>query len=485
MIGRIKNALVRFFQPITSSQYFAGIRDFNNGNYKEAAERFDLIKKGVYNTSILYGKLTDFYYHRALRNRALVDFYNEDFLQCIINCKRALELDPHDRVSLNYLAHSFHHVGQYSAAIKNLRELMTLENERIDVFFNLAKLLVKADQMKEAIKILDQLIKENSKYADFFLIRGIAYSKLGNVEKSIENYRSAIDINPTLAKGLLLLGLEYIREFRYEAALDVFKQGVNSCPRDTELVFYYGLVKNIIAMLQEVDLLEKMNLNALESEKLPESLINDLTYLDDRAVSERLNNLDLDISYGEHFKFLDPIYDKACLQKLISVFKKMVKEVPEYADYKYKLATFYIKLSDLENAKFYLQESLLINPDYTDALVALLKVYENMQDLEAADRISTKILALNPEVGENHLNHGRIMLKMERFEEAVGSMNTARMLDSRFNSHLYLLGFILKENGIFSLARAAWNSVKRVYPNLHKELAKLDRQEQRMAKKST
>lgn len=479
MIGGIISAIKRFFQPIRSSQYFTGIRQFNNGNYSEASEALVLIREGVYNTSILYSRLADFYYHRSLRNLALLNYYDADYLQCIINCKRALAIHPTDKVCLNYLAHSFHHVGQYSGAIQNLRELYLQESDRTDVLVNLAKVMVKADQLRDAIEILDELVVENSNYADFYLIRGIAYAKLSINSKAIENYKEAIRINPTFGKGLLLLGLEYIRDFQYEAAYEVFRHGADVCPDNTELVFYSGLVGNIIDEIKDTDFLKQLSVDSLRSGDLPESLLNDLTYLDDRVVSERLRNLDLDISYGEHFTFLNPIYDKPCLQRLINVFTELIKKQPDYADYKYKLGSFYIKLDDFENAKKYLQEALFLNPGYEDALVSLVQLYEYEEELQQADKVNNKILALYPDTGEYHLTHGRLMMKMERYEEAVSSMNTARLLDNRFNSHLYLLGFILMENGKYSLARQAWNALKRVYPAVPNLLRRLDRLEQR------
>lgn len=478
MIGSIKNAIVRFFQPVTSSQYFTGIRQFNKGNYRKAAEALYLIRKGVYNTSILYSRLTDFYYHRSLRNRSLIDFYNGDFLQCIINCKKALEVNPEDQVSLNYLAHSFHHVGQYSAAIRNLQQLLVLEPDRLDVQVNLAKVLVKADRLRQAVEILDELIEENDQFADFFLIRGIAYAKLSQSDEAIANYKQAIKINRGLGKGLLLLGLEYIRDFQYEAAHEVFAHGVEVCSDEPELLFYYGLVGNIIRSIKDSNILNEPEQIDVMSDQLPDSLLNDLTYLDDRAVTERLNNLDLDISYGEHFTFLDPIYDKPCLERLIHVFKDLIVRNPDYADYKYKLATFFLKLGDLDNAKAYLQEALLINPGYLDALQALMGIYENESEYEEADTISTKILALAPNIASHHLNHGRIMLKMERYDEATGSMLTAARIDDRFNSHLYLLGFILSEHGEYALARSTWKQIVDEFPALHRELRKLDKLEQ-------
>jgi len=475
MIGSLLNAVKRVFQPIRSTQYFTGIRQFNQGNYTESAEALFLIRQGIYKASILYRRLADFYYHRSLRNLALLHYYEGNYKECIVNCKRALEIEAEDKVCINYLAHTFHHVGQYSSAINYLRQLYTIEEDRLDVLVNLAKILVKADETGDAISILNGLINEYPNYADFYLIRGIAHAKLNHSGEAIANYKEAIRINPQFAKCLLLLGLEYIRDFQYEAAHEVFSHGADVCPHDQEMLFYSGLMANIIGILNESGF-SKLDLeNDSELDGIPQALMNDLTYLDDRVVSERLKNLDLDISYGEHFTFLDPIYDKPCLENLIGVFKDMIADYPTYEDYKYKIATFYAKLDKIETAKFYLQEALLQNPEYEDALVSLMQIHEFEGEFEQAEKVGAKILALHPDKPEYHLNQGRIMLKMKQYSEAVGSMTTARMLNPLYNSHLYLLGFILMEAAEYELARSSWQPLRKVYADIPKLLDKVDR----------
>jgi tetratricopeptide (TPR) repeat protein len=471
MFARLKNFFRRLFQPISSSQYFVGVRLFNSGKYEESAQALQLVRQGIYKTSVLYSRLSEFYYHRALRNAALVAFYNRDFIRCIRHCKRALEVMPTDPVCRNYLAHAYHHVGQYGAAIKQLSTLSEVADGRKDVHFNLAKILVKADRMDEAIDILSALIDENARYADFHLIRGIAYARMGDSETAIRNYRESLRHNQTFTKAILLLGLEQVRITDYRAAFDTFRHGILIAPEDTDLLFYYGMTGNIISRLGESSGGDAVG----GPDGQDEAIIQDISYLDHRVVEERHVLLDLDISYGEHFTFLDPIYDKPCLSNLVQVFESLTDTFPRYADYYYKLGTFYLKLGDVGSAERVFLRALDINPGYHDALNDLASVYESEGRLDEALGMVETVLSNRPEAAEQHLARGRILLKLGKLVDAAAAMRRAMELDERYNYHLYLLGHILRDEGMPEEAASCWRQVEQYIPVAEKDIRSVER----------
>ena len=471
MLGSIKQFFGRLFHRLTKSQYSIGIKLYNDGRYEEAADALSLIREGIYRTSLLYNRLSNFYFYRALRNAALLAFYQGDYIRCIRHCQQALEVEPEEQVCRNYLAHAFHHVGQYGAAIRQLEALRSNSPDRDDIRYNLAKINIKAGRTATARKIIAELIEESPDFADFHHILGIAYGKEGNIDKAIESFRNAVGINHGFVNAVLLLGLEQIRSFNYHTACRTFKAGMTAKPNNSDLLFYYGLTCSIVTRLEAEGVKGNGAAKAqLGSVALPGDLLDDIAYLDGRALEEHNRMLELDISYGEHFTFLDPIYDKPALEALVDVFESFINIYPTYADYYNKLGTFYKKIGNIEKAIMVLKTALEINPDYVGALVSLAGVYESEGHVEEAFDISQRVIELEPGRPELMVTHGRLCTKMGDFDTATNSMISAATVDNRFTYHLFVLGQILEENGHDSLAQRCRDVGRQLMPDAARDL---------------
>ena len=471
MLGTIRQFFSRLFHRLTKSQYSLGIKLYNDGSYEEAADALSLIRDGIYRTSLLYTRLSNFYFYRALRNAALLAFYQGDYIRCIRHCQQALEVEPDEEVCRNYLAHAFHHVGQYGASIRQLETLRRSSPDRDDIRYNLAKINIKAGRTATARKIINELIEESPDFADFHHILGIAYGKEGNIEKAIESFTTAVSINQGFVNAVLLLGLEQIRSFNYHTACRTFKAGMTAKPNNSDLLFYYGLTCSIVTRLEA----QGVEANGAAKEQLgivalPSDLLDDIAYLDGRALEEHNRMLELDISYGEHFTFLDPIYDKPALEALVEVFESFINIYPTYADYFNKLGTFYKKIGDIAKAEAVLNTALEINPNYIDALVSLGGVYESEGRVEEAYEISHKVTQLAPEQPELQVTHGRLSTKLRDFDTAADSMISAAEIDNRYTYHLFVLGQILEENGDDKLAKKCRDVGRRLMPDAARDL---------------
>ena len=480
MLGAVRYFFRRLFQPFASAQYFTGIRLYNSGEYESAANAFALIREGVYRTSILYGRLSNFYFYRALRNASILSFYHQDFVHCIRLCQQALDVVPEDRICRNYLAHSFHNVGQYGSAIMQLRTLHDLEPHRDDVLFNLAKINIKAGRVPEGRRILEELIDHNPYYPDFHYVLGIANGKEGELGEAIANLRHAVKLNPCYDMAILLLGLEQIRSHKYREAISTFRQGM-SCRAESEgLQHYHDLTIRLSRHLEELDGAEgtggggASDTTRRQQRKPTEKLLEEMSSLESKAVEEHSRMLELDISYGEHFTFLDPIYDRPLLRSLVEVFENLTNRFPAYADYYNKLGTFYMKIGDSEQAEAHLRRALKVNPGYVGALKNLSDVLESEGRFEEA--LEAIDLVLEQGDGDNHKElfiRGRLCVKLKRFEEAAEAMIAATEADPRYAYHLFLLGNILRENNLPEIARRSWEKSQEFLPSLAGNMRKL------------
>lgn len=192
------------------------------------------------------------------------------------------------------------------------------------------------------------------------------------------------------------------------------------------------------------------------------------------AKHESSKQLELDISYGEKFTFLNPIYDKPCLNKLIKLFDGKSNGLPQYADHHFKQGQLYLKTRDLKKAESKYLAALKINPEYEDALFSLIQVYESEERWEEALFHAEKLLRLVRKNALYHLTLGRVLLKLDRPREAVRSIVKARELDNRYMYQLYLMGHIMKRKKEYELARECWVHTIGFMPQVNKELVKLE-----------
>lgn len=474
MAFKFKNPL----RLLPTPRYLKSIKKFNQGDYEGAAKDLCKLKKRFGFSSALYNVLSSFYCVRSNRNLAVLNFYQQNYDQCTSACRINLKLEPSDVVSRNYLAHSLYHLGEFDEAIEHLQTLSSQEESRTDVKLNLAKIMIAAGRYLEAIEVLDKLIKKFPDYADFHFARGLAFSKAWNSRLAIENYTQAFELNPTFSKGILLLALEYVRIYKYQTASDIFNQGMINCPEDIKIASYASCLKRIVANIDQKTLkempLRRVSDKMFWGEDIPRRVREDLSYISLMAKHESSKQLELDISYGEKFTFLNPIYDKPCLNKLIEIFNERTEAMPRYADYHFKKGQLFLKTRDLKNAKAQYLRALKINPDYEDALFSLIQVYESEEFWEESLFYTEKLLRIEKNTAIYHLTHGRILLKLDRPRHAVRALVKARELDSRYLYQLYLMGHIMKGKKEYELARECWVHTIGFMPIVSKELVKLE-----------
>ena len=244
-------------------------------------------------------------------------------------------------------------------------------------------------------------------------------------------------------------------------------------------MFYYGLTSTVLGRMARVNAERTVvdGDNPLADQSLPKDILDDIAYLDSKALDEHYKMLELDISYGEHFTFLDPIYDKPALRSLVDAFESLIAVYPAYADYYNKLGSFYKKIGETERAIDVLKTAIELNPEYVDALDNLAGVYESEGRFEEAFSLSERIIEKQPDNAEYLIKRGRLCVKLGYLDQAAEAFITASRLDSRYTYHLYVLGQILKENDNSDLAARCWRVASELLPEAARDLRGIRRLE--------
>ncbi|MGN7610512.1 tetratricopeptide repeat protein [Magnetococcales bacterium HHB-1] len=122
----------------------------------------------------------------------------------------ALKLKPNHPQGLANYGIALHEKGDIKQAEALFRQALSEDSESSVIRLNLAALLVKQEQLDEAITHLNYVIKHQPNSADALSKLGVVFFKKGWLEKSIEMLQRALALDNTMAVTHYNLGLCYL-----------------------------------------------------------------------------------------------------------------------------------------------------------------------------------------------------------------------------------------------------------------------------------
>jgi tetratricopeptide (TPR) repeat protein len=198
-----------------SAQLQEGIQLFRDGNFEDAAERFEAAAAAQpQDERILFylgsARLQTKQHLKALEalDRALA--VREDFLEA-----RLARARVHMRM------------GNYPGAEPDLRRVLQMDPDNWVALFNLGFLLYRSGNYEEAIERLQQVIRLRPDHPDAPYYLGMAYMRLGDEDGARGAFEQAIRLNPDNPAVYQNLGLLLVRQGRVEEGerhLKTFKE---------------------------------------------------------------------------------------------------------------------------------------------------------------------------------------------------------------------------------------------------------------------
>lgn len=126
------------------------------------------------------------------------------------------ETDQTERLYLE--ADSLVNVGQHKSALSIFLEIISIEPNNVNVYFNLANCYGAMDNFNEAIEILDRAIAINDSLPYLYNNRGVAYIQLSKDTNAIADLQRTIALDSSLYIPYINLALLYCYEERYQKA---------------------------------------------------------------------------------------------------------------------------------------------------------------------------------------------------------------------------------------------------------------------------
>ncbi|HLK05656.1 MAG TPA: tetratricopeptide repeat protein [Candidatus Acidoferrum sp.] len=285
--------------------------------------------------------------------------------------------------------------GNLAEAATRYEAILKIAPRLAAAYNNLGSIYVQQREFRKAAQVLQRGLEINRDMPSASALLGIALYEIGDYAAAKPRLEVALRANPNDGNAALYLANDSIHLGEFEKAAERLQLLSRQQPKNEEVWYLLGKVY--------------MQLSQSSLAKLNE--INPNSYLSHQIsgeVMESMNNL-----------------DGALLE-----YKKAVELAPEKPGTHYHLANAYWSLLLWEPAKKEFTAELAIDPKNCQAQWKLGDILIEQQ-AEPQNSLTEldKALALCPDLPEAHEDRGRVLLKLERYEEAAKDLQIAATAD--------------------------------------------------------
>jgi tetratricopeptide (TPR) repeat protein len=285
--------------------------------------------------------------------------------------------------------------GNLAEAAARYEAILKIAPKLAAAYNNLGSIYLQQREFRKAAQVLQRGLEINRDMPSASALLGIALYEMAEYANARPRLESALRANPNDGNAEMYLANDLIHLGEYEKAAEHLRTLAHREPKNQEVWYLLGKVylqlsQTSLAKLNEID---------------PNSY---LTHQVSGEVMESMNNL-----------------DGALLE-----YKKAVELAPDRHGTHYHLGNAYWLLLMWEPAKKELQAELANDPQNCQAQWKLGDILlEQQAEPQSALEQLDKALALCPESPEAHEDRGRVLLKLERYEEAAKDLQKAAAAD--------------------------------------------------------
>lgn len=160
------------------------------------------------------------------------DLVAQNYMQALINLTKARDLDPNNSNIRNNLGMAYFFRNQPELAVKELKKAVDLDQKNSDALLNLGSVYLNQKNYKFAkeafIKVEKDLtfINQHRNYYNLALIS----LEEGDRQSALEYLSKSVKENSTYCTSYFKMGELYLEEYRFNQALEAFKQsGDGTC----------------------------------------------------------------------------------------------------------------------------------------------------------------------------------------------------------------------------------------------------------------
>jgi protein O-GlcNAc transferase len=261
--------------------------------------------------------------------------------------------------------------GDFEEAKKKFEEVIKLQPNFADGFYNLATIFLKLKKFDSAIFFFHKTLKVDENFYNAYFNLGICYKEINQINNSIKYYNVYIHHVPEDISAYIDLGITFFNCKDFQKAQEMFNKALNLDLSCVAANFYIGLI------FKE----EKKNLIAI-------NFFEKAIYFDENF-------------YLAYINLAESLILASRLIEAEEVYKKFIKKnlinKEELADCHYRLANLQGNIGDLENAfkNYDLAITYSKNINYIKNYIFYYNFYENFDPKKYFNLIDIYLKNLN------------------------------------------------------------------------------------------
>lgn len=338
-----------------------------------------------------------------------------------------VKFEAEDATSWFYLAKCYEKLGDFVSAKNSYITVINLRPEYMQAYKNLCVILIKLNELDEAINYAQMAKNIEDEYLFDFII-GTSYMKKKEFNNALEPLKMALEKQPKNLGNLNSLGTCYMAVGDSAQAIAIYEKALEVDPKAPMAYYNIGSAYQILQNHQK----------AIEYLKKALEIDEDESFLVALAVSEvKLGQYENALKHYKQLALLCPTKENykynvaTCyeaigdIQTAIKMLEDMVYVNPKYTLPAQKLASLYIKTNQLIKAKEIYDNILLKNKLTADVMHQYAILSSSLCDSDTAERMLKKVIRMNPEIAKAHKDLGIIYLNKRLFDYAEDEFQIA------------------------------------------------------------
>jgi tetratricopeptide (TPR) repeat protein/capsular polysaccharide biosynthesis protein len=408
--GNLQKARSAYTKAIEIKPDLAEVRAYLGQLYKdvrwwdEAAFQYQKAIQLGLNWPELYGHLGNVFSNKGDLKKAK-NYY-----------EKAVALDSNYANAYFNLGLIQHQIGELELSIKTYKKLLKIQPDNANAWNNIGCVLAQLERNEEAIKAYKEGLKIKPDWARLHINLGEVLAKKEKKEEAIACFRLALKLEPNLAGGYYDLGKALQSMGEHELAVGYFEKAREIKPNDILTLSDLGLSLMAVGRLKEAIVCWQKAI--IDSPFIRYYCQASATYF---PASLNANPDELDLAKLACARFVKSLLE--------CDFKKDEKKLEEtfnyWAETYLRFGNVFMEYGDCENAQFYYQKVLQLQPDNFDVCWRLGNSLVKQQRYKAAILAYQITLTILPDIYREsyaptvYYSLGKALEKEEKWERAL------------------------------------------------------------------
>lgn len=357
--------------------------------------------------------------------------YNQYNL-CLEILEKILTLDSTNEEAKYYKGIALSNMQFHKEAIKVFKELVDLEDFKVDVYSELAIIYTELDDLDKAEDYYNKAIEMLPFDSKLWYNKGLMHQHFNQIFKAIDSLLFAICIDKKNYYAYKVLATIYANIGRFKDSAEIYDLALKEFANNSELLTHaggvYGDMGHYDKAINSFSKALKINKNNFQA-FLGRGICYDMLEDYENAIKDFDSAIAIDPTNQElWYSKADSLYNMGKFQRALNSYKKVVELDPANEEAYYDYANLLFELDEIEKAKDAFTDLITIFPNYAWGYFGLSKIYFVQAYLDLALEFLVKAIEIDFELIFEFKNTYKILLAdypeiMEYVESKIKKFN--------------------------------------------------------------